>query len=450
MKKGKLISLATLFLALSVVGCGTPKPAHNFAEEWTTNATKHWHACTDEGCKERSDEAAHTLVEDASQAVAPTHTEAGKKVETCSVCAYVKQTNISALGHTFVDATAEELVAAEKVNVAEDCTVDGVKWQKCSCGEWVEVALPALGHVYAQAEEGGDLVTWTSEASCTEAGAGEKECTRCGEKEVVSVEALGHDLQLVDGDVQPEPGKAAVRLYSCSRCDVSYMGFKANEPSADSLSHLVIGEDGGARFWGRPIGNALPLNEDGTSVNQTDGEVVYCTAETGDFFEYVFDLTAEQAAMLATCRLYADAKPGNYLNGTDFWAYGASNAEWTPGFYIDGAEGHIQVDGEGNPVMVKDHDREGNELETEVPMGARIADYRYILYVDGEVKAFDPEIKCPTRGSNTNMRREEFVVPYTFNLHEGENRISLRMAGGYISTFYNFTFRPFVETVPAE
>ncbi|NLZ15875.1 MAG: hypothetical protein GXY27_04315, partial [Erysipelotrichaceae bacterium] len=184
--------------------------------------------------------------------------------------------------------------------------------------------------------------------------------------------------------------------------------------------------------------------EDGTSVNQQDGEVVYCSTETGDFFEYVFDLTAEQAAMLSTCRLYADAKPADYLNGTDFWAYGSNNSEWTPGYYIDGAEGHYEVDEDGNPVMVKDHDRDGNELETLVKMGKRIDDYRYILYVDGEVKAFDPSIKNPTKGSNTNMQRQEFVVPFTFNLHEGENRISLRMAGGYRSTFYNFTFRPYV------
>jgi len=443
MKKGKLISLATLFLALSVVGCGTPKPAHNFAEEWTTNATKHWHACTDEGCKERSDEANHTFVEDASQAIAPTHTEPGKKVEFCSVCNYKKETTISALGHTFVDATPDELAAAEKENVAASCTEAGVKWQKCSCGEWQEVELPALGHVYEQVD-GVDVVEWTSEATCTEPGIGKKVCTRCQEELLVEVEALGHDLQLVDGDAQTEPGKATVRLYSCSRCDVSYMGFKANEPSAESLPHLVINDDGGARFWGRPIGNALPLTEDGTSVNQQDGEVVYCSTETGDFFEYVFDLTAEQAAMLSTCRLYADAKPADYLNGTDFWAYGSNNSEWTPGYYIDGAEGHYEVDEDGNPVMVKDHDRDGNELETLVKMGKRIADYRYILYVDGEVKAFDPSIKNPTKGSGANMQRQEFVVPFTFNLHEGENRISLRMAGGYRSIFYNFTFRPYV------
>ena len=69
--------------------------------------------------------------------------------------------------------------------------------------------------------------------------------------------------------------------------------------------------------------------------------------------------------------------------------------------------------------------------------GTEIDDYRYILYVDGQPKAFDDSITNPVRSDN----RGEYVIPFLFQLHKGENRISLRMAGGYRSTFYNFTFR---------
>ena len=75
-------------------------------------------------------------------------------------------------------------------------------------------------------------------------------------------------------------------------------------------------------------------------------------------------------------------------------------------------------------------------------MGKRVKDYRYVLYVDGNVKEFDSDIKVPVAGRGTNTVRKEYVMPYTFNLHEGENTIRLHMAGGYRSTFYNFTFRP--------
>ena len=105
-------------------------------------------------------------------------------------------------------------------------------------------------------------------------------------------------------------------------------------------------------------------------------------------------------------------------------------------------------------MMVRDHARaaysgvEGAELNTVVPMGKRVEDYRYVLYVDDQVVDFDPDISVPTNGRNTNMTREEFVLPYTFHLHQGQNKIRLCMAGGYRSTFYNFIFRPYVEPTP--
>ena len=231
----------------------------------------------------------------------------------------------------------------------------------------------------------------------------------------------------------------------------------ANEPTEESRSHLVIDSDGGARFWGRPIGNAQALDAEGTSVNQQDNEIVYCSTETGDFFEYKFDLTAAQAQTLSTCRCYCDAKPANHLSG-DFWAYNRSNTDWTPGYYIDGSDEHVQHNDDGTVMKVKDHARpvkdengaeaEGAELETEVPMGARIEDYRYILYVDNQPQDFDPEISVPVKGSSTNMQRAEYVMPFTFHLHEGTNIIRLHMAGGYRSIFYAFYFRQYVAPTP--
>ena len=78
-------------------------------------------------------------------------------------------------------------------------------------------------------------------------------------------------------------------------------------------------------------------------------------------------------------------------------------------------------------------------------MGARIEDYRYVLYVDDVIQEFDADTAVPAEGSSTNMVRKEYVLPFTFHLHKGQNKISLRMAGGYRSEFYNFIFRPYVE-----
>ena len=428
MKHSKFLGVlaATLCLGLgTLASCGdnpgeqaetSEKHKHEAAEgaEWKADDNNHWHECK-AGDGAQVDKAKHTADETKTNITkAATCTEAGSKEETCKVC-----------------------------------------------GKKYTVTIKATGHTYAKGADGEDVVNWTKEATCTEAGEGTKECTRCHQTETVTKEALGHDIQLIgDGTDEPEAGKAKVRMYGCTRCDVTYLGFKATEVTTESRGHLVFegeGADAGARFFGRPIGNGLALNEtSGDSVNQQGDECVYDKDETGDFFEYVFDLTQEQVTELGTCRLYCDAKPANYLSG-DFWGRDQQGEDWTRGFYIDDADEHIEKDSNGQNVMVQDYDKttgapavDANGDAVMVTKGKAITDARYILYVDDEVKAFESmdAIPCPVQGSSTNHTRTEYVMPYTFtSLKVGQNKISLRMAGGYRSLFYNFTFRS-VEAAP--
>ena len=312
--------------------------------------------------------------------------------------------------------------------VEPTCLANGSRTLTCTdCGHVETTTIPMLDHEWGEWEV-------VSPASCDGSGLRKRTCSVCGteETEILTAE---HDYQLVDSNTD-------VAVYKCSRCDAACLGFNTSDLTDESKNRLVFDGDGGARFWGRPIGNALPLLEDGSSINCEDGECVYDKSETGDFFELVFDLTEEQAALLQNCMLYCDAKPASYLNGTDFWAYGRSNEEWTPGYYIDDDPTHLQFESDGvTPVMADVLDENGTPTGEQVQMGKRVSDYRYVLYVDGEVKDFDDSITNPTHGNNSNMIREEFIVPYTFCLHSGTNRISLHMAGGYRSIFYNFTFR---------
>ena len=507
-----------LTLGLSACGGGKSgdQPAehvHTFDEsKWESNATEHWHPATCEHTKEKGDKAKHTWG-DPYDVQAATCTEAGSQKVKCTVCAYEKSETIKATGHS---AQPAEDSAEWTVVTPATCEADGVKTYVCAnCKQAVEVAIPALGHQYKKDAEGNDLIEWTTaptcdaagvgghrtcercnqevpvseaeaaalghnfkkdadgneiitwsvEPTCEKPGKGTKHCERCGLDIAASeeeVKALGHDIEAIGGETTPTDGTAAVRLYKCKRCGEIYMGFLANEVTNESKSHVRFepaeveaGQEQGARFLGRPIGNALALDGDGTSVRQENGECVYCSTETGDFIEYAFRLNAEQAATLASCRLYCDAQPASYLNGTDFWAYGASNDEWTPGFYIDGGDERFEKNEDGTFKMVKDHARAGfdsqagAELETEVKLGKRIEDFRYVLYVDDVVQDFD-DTENPTHGRDQNMTREEFVMPYTFHLHEGLNKIKLVMAGGYRSLFYKCIFRPYVEPTPLD
>ena len=480
MKHSKFLGVlaATLCLGLGTLTACDPgatdesaasgsKHVHSAAADaaWEGDDNNHWKPCA-AGDKGQVDKAKHTFGEP-YDIVNPTCTATGSQKVKCTVCGKEVTQTIKATGHTYAKGEdGEDVVTWTK---EATCTEAGEGTKECTvCHTSTPVTKEALGHTYEQ-ENGEDKVVWSKEATCTEAGVGEKECTRCHEKEAVTKAALGHDIHLVGEEQAEAPeGEALVRMYGCSRCDVTYLGFKATEVTTASKSHLTFtgtGEDAGASFWGRPIGNAIALDEDGTSVNREGDECVYDVDETGDFFEYVFTLTQEQVNQLGKCRLYCDAKPANYLSG-DFWGRDQQGEDWTRGYYIDGADEHVEKDADGNDVMIQDNTTASRDVpstagvpETEadgttpkmVKKGKAITDARYILYVDDEVKAFESmdAIPCRVQGSSTNPTRAEYVMPYTFeSLKVGQNKISLRMAGGYRSTFFNFTFRSVEE--PAE
>lgn len=409
-----------------------------------------------------------------------TCTQEGVEERECSVCHEKQERAIAKKDHTLSELAPEADTDPLDLPDGEDeanhrakaatCTEAGIKVEVCSvCHQRFESAISALDHNFKLDDDGNIEYTWSVAPTCEKAGVGTKHCERCGLDIAATEEeskALGHDIEAVGGETAPTDGTAAVRLYRCKRCGETYMGFLANEVTNESKTHVAFepetvteGQEQGARFLGRPIGNALALDSRGTSVNQQNGECVYCSTETGDFIEYAFNLNAEQAATLATCRMYCDAKAADYLNGTDFFAYGRSNDEWTPGFYIDGGDERFETNENGEFVMVDDHEKAGYDSQpgavkvdadgnpVQVKQGKRIEDFRYVLYVDDVVVDFD-DTENPTHGSNANMQREEFVMPYTFHLHEGLNKIKFVMAGGYRSLFYKFTFRPYVEPTP--
>ena len=372
---------------------------------------------------------------------------AGTKQQKCSRCDHTETVNVEALGHDWVADTT-------KTDTVSTCSTHGIHYVVCSrCQLEDQQELDLADHTWIDEDNDGEAdVTWSTEPTCEEGGEGVKTCEVCGATEAVVAEALGHEWTTEGGTKTPAQGEGFADFWEfpCAHgCGKTSLGFYANEPTAASLPHLVIGSDGGARFWGRPIGNAVALNSEGTA-DSSNHDPIFDKDEPGDFFEYKFTLTAAQAETLSTCRCYCDAKPASYLAGKDFWKCKENDEEWTPGMYIDDDPAHLEFESDGvTPVMVPRLDPDTKEpTEEMVQKGKVIDDYRYILYVDGEVKAFDPTIEAPVGGRSGSEPRQEYVMPFTFNLHEGENTISLRMAGGYRSTFYAFYFRQYVAPAP--
>ena len=122
----------------------------------------------------------HQWSETPTSTVAPTCTEDGYDVYTCSVCGTTKNDVKTALGHKWSEAPTS--------TVAPTCTEDGYDVYTCSvCGVTKNVANgTATGHKW------GDTPTSTVAPTCTEDGYDVYTCSVCGTTKKDVKTALGH------------------------------------------------------------------------------------------------------------------------------------------------------------------------------------------------------------------------------------------------------------------
>ncbi len=96
-------------------------PPHTYSDEWSSDATKHWHECT--SCDDKTDEAEHTLVDKSDET---------NHWQECSVCGYKKDMTEHSWGNWSL--TTEPTL-----------TTTGTAERKCSCGEkQTKTDVPAL------------------------------------------------------------------------------------------------------------------------------------------------------------------------------------------------------------------------------------------------------------------------------------------------------------------
>lgn len=140
-KKLPAFLLAAFMLAGTAIPAGADE--HNFSPNWTSDATNHWHACTDPGCEARSEQAPHVSTggwkdrkdgiyhqkvcdvcgqelekEEHHLPAVPTSTvpascaQAGKNVYVClDNCGYQREETIPPLPHTPSDAWTSDTTA---------------------------------------------------------------------------------------------------------------------------------------------------------------------------------------------------------------------------------------------------------------------------------------------------------------------------------------------------
>lgn len=144
----------TLLLTVVLFAACDKDVKHNFSEEWSNNETHHWHACTDNGCKETKDKAEHSW-NGGSVTVEPTTEKEGTMLYTCTVC------------HREKTAKIDKLVAEKEYTITFD-SKGGSAVQPVKASAGAAITAPAAptkeGFVFAgwyESTDGGETLSDT-------------------------------------------------------------------------------------------------------------------------------------------------------------------------------------------------------------------------------------------------------------------------------------------------
>ena len=396
-------------------------------------------ACNGGGTK-TSSKHTHTWGE-YTQVKAATCTEKGKEERVCSGCGQKQEKDIPALGHLFLEGDADVKTDV----VAAGCETEGSYKHVCQrCQQTIQETVPATGHDWAEAADQSQAIAPT----CTEAGTKIEECANCHQTREVEVEALGHDFP-ENGTKLPVPAAtetntkgevpfhwAEITNYSCTRGDSYRYAWSAKEVNFDYQNEGVhwtqeeidaaqegdpaygkttadwksepnlLDEGDGIRFWGRPIGNAMVLSNQGRASSNNDEKIPDESVKGSRFeFDFVFD-----AAVNDVC-LSAELECAQYTN--DVFKNRSGDQEWTPGYRF--------VDDDNDPSTPK--------------VAEQIQGMRFIILLDGVEVDLDETVNTAPKSG-----KQWYQFPCKLNLTAGKHNLNIAMAGGYLHTFYQFSF----------
>ena len=142
-----------------------PKLGHTPSAEWSYDSENHWKKCTNEGCNEKFELAAHTF-DNGVITAEPTETSEGVRTYTCTVCGYEKTESIEKL-------PPKPAKVIYPIKISGDVTADK---SSAAAGENVNVSAPfgydiivadINGRQIAKFSEKGSFTMPASEVSIT-------------------------------------------------------------------------------------------------------------------------------------------------------------------------------------------------------------------------------------------------------------------------------------------
>ena len=145
----------------------------------------------------------------------PTCVNKGIKTFKCTQCDATKTEDIAALGHSYT----AETIKADALKTPGTCTDKAIYYKSCErCGQvdtdennTFEGEVDSTNHNYSD---------WkiTKNPTCTETGSKEKTCSRCNNKIIEELSALGHEYSTEwTIDVEPTCTNAGSKSHHCTR-----------------------------------------------------------------------------------------------------------------------------------------------------------------------------------------------------------------------------------------
>ena len=255
------------------------------------------YTCTCGKTENRDTVAATGHVNTTEEVTPATCTADGVKKVVCACGEVLSTETLPATGHNFVDGTCAngcgtteehvcEFVVSDKV-VAPTCTEAGYTVYTCTCGLTENRDhVDALGHAYSEE---------VTAPTCTEAGYTTHTCANCKDTYTdTEVEALGHEFSAGTA-VDPTCTAAGYTPYTCANC-----GTVENRDTVDALGHdyvegvcSVCQAKDPNHYFVMTIAEALTAADD-TKV-QVTGTVIKINTPYSDSYDNITVTIADEA-----------------------------------------------------------------------------------------------------------------------------------------------------------
>lgn len=205
-----------------------PQIAHDYADDWTSDDTSHWHQCS---CGDQADVAEHSFswVVDRE----PTEDQTGLKHEACTVCGYSRNegTPIDQLDHDLTFHPAVEATCVREGSLAYySCANCGRNFADADA---TRVLTDVVTPVDPDHHTGETQRRDAAEATCTQQGyTGDLYCADCGQllQSGAPIPATGHSLEQVDRVEPTHTAAGHIAYWQCTTCGALFADQEGQQP----------------------------------------------------------------------------------------------------------------------------------------------------------------------------------------------------------------------------